>query len=489
MNDIKSNLSGNSVAPLTWYNNYTIANSSSVLTDGAKRDRLVWAGDMSIAVPALAVSTNDLVSVANSLDSLFDVRNTTTGQLPYAGTPFPSVYSATYHMYTLIGVADYYLYSGDLDYVKRKWLAWKQGLAFSLSFIDSSGPGLMNVTSPNDWLRSGMGGYNIEANAILYYTINQGVALGKAVNESSALLSNWTTTAERIKTAANKLLWSPSQNLYTDNDTTTLCPQDGNAWAILSNLTSPSRATLISKALSDRWGPYGAPAPEANDPKFPEKQTISPFIGSFELQSHFLSSQPSRVVELIRRQWGFMLNDPRMTNSTFIEGYSSDGSLHYAPYTNDPRVSHAHGWATGPTSVMTMYLAGLRITSASVGGAEWEIGPQLGGGVTRVDAGYQIARGQYAITVRGDEQGRITKLSFQTPTGTKGRVILGQVDGTLRLRRNSDGMEVPLVQGTAEDVAGGNWTLVSSSPTTNAASYDSLSLLRILAAAILALVV
>jgi hypothetical protein len=32
-----------------------------------------------------------------------------------------------------------------------------------------------------------------------------------------------------------------------------------------------------------------------------------------------------------------MLDDPRMTNSTFIEGYSSDGSLHYAPYKNDPR--------------------------------------------------------------------------------------------------------------------------------------------------------
>jgi hypothetical protein len=29
---------------VTWYNNYTIANGSSALVDGAKRDRLVWAG-------------------------------------------------------------------------------------------------------------------------------------------------------------------------------------------------------------------------------------------------------------------------------------------------------------------------------------------------------------------------------------------------------------------------------------------------------------
>jgi hypothetical protein len=31
---------------VTWYNNYTIANGTSVLVDGAKRDRLVWAGGM-----------------------------------------------------------------------------------------------------------------------------------------------------------------------------------------------------------------------------------------------------------------------------------------------------------------------------------------------------------------------------------------------------------------------------------------------------------
>ena len=30
------------------------------------------------------------------------------------------------------------------------------------------------------------------------------------------------------------------------------------------------------------------------------------------------------------------------------------GELHYAPYSNDPRISHAHGWATGPTSSLTV---------------------------------------------------------------------------------------------------------------------------------------
>lgn len=157
---INSTMPGATTPPNTWYNNFTIANGSSVLTDGAKRDRLVWAGDMAIAVPAITVTTYDLISIENALDSLFNVQNRTTGQLPYAGIPFPPTYSATYHLYSLIGVADHYLYSGDMSYLQGKWDAWKLAMNFSLSFIDDSG--MMNVTSPSDWLRFGMGGHNIE---------------------------------------------------------------------------------------------------------------------------------------------------------------------------------------------------------------------------------------------------------------------------------------------------------------------------------------
>jgi hypothetical protein len=65
---------------------------------------------MAIAVPAVVVSTNDVISIENSLDSLFDIQKS-TGQLPYAGRPFFDVLSFTYHLYTLIGVADHYLYT------------------------------------------------------------------------------------------------------------------------------------------------------------------------------------------------------------------------------------------------------------------------------------------------------------------------------------------------------------------------------------------
>ena len=119
-----------------------------------------------------------------------------------------------------------------------------------------------------------------------------------------------------IQSAAIPLLWQPDVGLFKDNETT-LAPQDGNAWAVKSGLvTNPSQVVQISEALQARWGQYGAPAPEAAD-------AVSPFISGFELETHFMANRTIAALTLIQNMWAdFMLDDPRMTNSTFIEGYS-----------------------------------------------------------------------------------------------------------------------------------------------------------------------
>ena len=317
----------------------------------------------------------------------------------------------------------------------------------------------MNVTSSADWLRSGMGGHNIEANSILYYVINQAINLATVLKDTSVIPS-WQGYASGIKSAANSILWDETVGLYRDNETTTFNPQDGNCWAVVSNITeSSSQVQSISSNLVSRWGPYGAPAPEAG-------ATVSPFISGFELQAHVLSGNATAALDLMRLEWGFMLDDPRMTNSSFIEGYSTDGSLHYAPYTNDPRVSHAHGWATGPTSVLTFGIAGLQITSA--GGETWKIAPALGD-LTEVEAGFLAPTGPFAVKAVLDRNGNV-EVQFETPKGTSGSVSVQapNCEGTLTLqeakgqkkslacgRRQSSGENV-----NVNDVPGGSWTAV-----------------------------
>jgi hypothetical protein len=50
-----------------------------------------------------------------------------------------------------------------------------------------------------------------------------------------------------------------------------------------------------------------------------------------------------------------MLNSPLGTNSTFWEGYLSNGGFDY----ETSSMSKAHGWATGPTSALSYYVLGI----------------------------------------------------------------------------------------------------------------------------------
>lgn len=143
-----------------------------------------------------------------------------------------------------------------------------------------------------------------------------------------------------------------------------------------------------------------------------------------------------------------------MTGSSFIEGFSTDGSLHYAPYTNDARVSHAHGWSTGPTSALVFYAAGIQVIEG--GGAISVIAPQPGN-LTSVDAGYTTLLGSFSVTFRCSERGSVYQsFAFTTPKKTSGAVRIPGATGVLV---SSSGRRVPLVDGTASGLEGGTWTL------------------------------
>lgn len=139
-----------------WYNNYTITNGTSTITDGAKRDRLVWPGDMAISLESIAVSTGDLYSIRMGLESLFILQQA-DGRLPYAGTPFTYGESYTYHLHNLIGMSFLYRFSGDKAWALSYWDQYVLGVKWALESVDSTG--LANVTLTADWLRYGMGGH------------------------------------------------------------------------------------------------------------------------------------------------------------------------------------------------------------------------------------------------------------------------------------------------------------------------------------------
>jgi hypothetical protein len=81
---------------------------------------------MRISGPTQFISTDNLVITRNALSTLFAAMDTTTGVLPYCGYPLNSYTGPptsprgcdTYRMWTLIDTHNYFLYSGDIDWLQ-----------------------------------------------------------------------------------------------------------------------------------------------------------------------------------------------------------------------------------------------------------------------------------------------------------------------------------------------------------------------------------
>ncbi|TFK33098.1 Six-hairpin glycosidase [Crucibulum laeve] len=414
-------------APGTWANNANLGVAGPIIVDGAKRDRAVWPGDMGIAVPAQFVSTNDLIPTRNALSTMFAAINPSTGALPESGPPLSQQGSDTYHAWTLIGTHNYYLYSGDTVWLKQIWSNYTKAVAFLEGKVDKTG--LINITGLRDWARLGGGGYNAEGNALLYRVSSQYfilIVLTTSADLASYLnntdqASAWAKNATALKTNFNNAFWLESAGMYRDNQTTTLCPQDANSFAVLFNLTSSvDQSKRISEGLLKNWNALGPVAPELPD-------TISPFISGFELQAHFEAGNDARALDLLRRTWGYMLYTNISVQSTLLEGFTGNGSLAYRwyrGYNNDPSyTSHSHGWSAGPTAALSTYVLGLSVSSPQ--GKTWIIAPHIDGGLPAAEGGFETALGwfgvKWAITKAPDGSNMLS-LHIDTPEGTSGLV-------------------------------------------------------------------
>ena len=121
---------------------------------------------MGVAVPTQFVSTNDLLPTKNALSTMFAIMDPVTGAFPQSGPPLLATASDAYHAWTLIGVYNYYLYSGDVEWLQDVWPSYLKAVAYLEGKVDSSG--LMNITNVKDWARLAGGGHSSPGNALLY---------------------------------------------------------------------------------------------------------------------------------------------------------------------------------------------------------------------------------------------------------------------------------------------------------------------------------
>ncbi|KAK8037928.1 Six-hairpin glycosidase [Apiospora phragmitis] len=413
----------------SWLENSLLGPGNTILTDGAKRDRTVWPGDMGVAVPAAFYSTGDIEyvfyhgrllfhplivprSTRNALQSLYELQDSSTGQLPFSGKPLHATGSTTYHLWTMLGTYNYVFFSDDTEFLQNHWDGYKAAMKWAKNHVNSSGL-LYSASKDADWGRLGADGTLTSIQALFYRTLITGATLAKWVGDTNGIADGWLKQAGDIQSLTFKDNWDSSAGAFFDSaDRRNVHPQDGNSLAVLFGIVNAS-----SDEASGNWTPIGAECEELPG-------EISPFISSFEIQAHLLAGQTQRALDLMRTSWGWYLNNPLGTQSTMIEGYLTNGTFGYrwnAGYENDfSYTSHSHGWATGPVTALTEHILGLSVTGR--GGSAWRLAPQVGD-LSHAEGGFMTKRGRYSASWSRGDDGAI-KVEYAVPEGTQGEVSL-----------------------------------------------------------------
>ncbi|HEY6639078.1 MAG TPA: alpha-L-rhamnosidase C-terminal domain-containing protein, partial [Solirubrobacterales bacterium] len=421
--------------------------SGTIVTDGAKRDRLIWAGDLGMenlvgnyalrSAPNILRRSLQAFSCLQLADGQLSPAAQIAVQCPRNPAPVPdaSAFPATaqpaagngalrlpqYTAAWIIALRDYYFFTGDRRFAHRMMPVVRRALAYFLANLDG---GLFRTPSDPmtiNWHPPDLaGGIDAHTNASLYRALIAAAALERSVGKGRPAAKLDLGHAEALRGAILARLWDPQAGAFIGNTDDPLRnhTQDAQVEAILAGLTSPSRSQQALHFIdSNLLTPFGvANGQFDNDPY--TGRYISPFISATEVMARFSLGDANGALNLIGRTWGRML---AVGPGTVWERMRLDGMP------NSGAVSLAHGWSAGPVPGLSAYVLGIRPTAP--GYRHWVVAPQPG--YLRFAQG-EAPTPRGPIASRWSRGGRSFKLTVTAPRDTSGVVEL-PVQGRTRM--------------------------------------------------------
>lgn len=388
-----------------------------VVFDGAKRDRLIWIGDMAQDVPTMedSLGSNGAAYLKQSL-AIFGSTAAADGAVSGFATPAAAsyFYSASYSMYYVADVASYYQYTGDLAFVRQEWPAIRGELAWNAGNTDPA-TGLLLTTSATgmdwDYYDGAKTGAVTEFNALYYHDLTVASGLARALGDR-VQAAQYAAAAAALRAAINAHLYDAATGAY---DTSTVSRgtigQDANAAAVLYGVAPPAKVARILAVLKKLWIPLGS---EPFSAAAGYSDLVSPYIGGFDVQARLAAGDTADALTLMRREWGPMVAPGPQYTGAFWENFTPAGPV------PSGSTSLAHGWSSGPVSALTGYVLGVR--PASPGFATWTVAPEPGS--LRWAEG-QVPTPHGPIVVRWARRGgHGLTITIRAPRGTSGTVAV-----------------------------------------------------------------
>ena len=364
---------------------YTVhLNMQRFLWDGIKRDRLVWMGDMHPEVMTInSVFGHDRI-VPRSLDLVRDA------------TPLPDYMNgiSSYSMWWILVQRDWYLYHGDLAYLRQQH-AYLSGLVDLLIAKIHDGREQLDGWRFLDWSTEGnRDAVNAGLQALMVLSLDAAAELGAELGDS-ALAAKAGAAVNQLRTHA------PDAGGY----------KPATALLALADMMPTTRANQVLSA----GGAKG----------------FSTFYGYYILQAKAKARDYTGALHDIRNYWGGMLD---LGATTFWEDFDLDWAKNagridelpsprridlHASYGKHAfkglRMSLAHGWASGATAWLTQHVLGVCVVEP--GATTLAIRPHLGD-LSFVEGSVPTPHGIVRIKHRKDDAGHVIS-SVDAPEGVR----------------------------------------------------------------------
>lgn len=326
---------------------YTVhMNMQEYLWDGIKRDRLVWLGDVHPEVMTINNVFGDQEVVRKSLDFGRDT------------TPLPGWMNgmSSYSLWWIISHKDFYLYNGDIIYLKEQQQYLNKLIDQIITKIGADGKENLDGGRFLDWPTS-------EDTEVIHSGLQALTLMTMEAGKDIAVWLNDKDLEKKCFDAQTQL------KKHTPSDQNN---KQAAALLSLAGIQNPEQAAKV--ILKD--GANG----------------FATFYGYYMLEALAKNNKYNKAINIISDYWGAMID---LGATTFWENFNyeerhnavgidempdttrfnihSDGGDHcYIGL----RASLCHGWASGPTSWLTQHVLGIKVLEP--GSIAIRISPNLG---------------------------------------------------------------------------------------------------------------
>jgi len=336
---------------------YTLhLNTREFFLDGIKRDRWVWSGDAYQAFLMNYYSFFDLDVTRRTLVALRGKDPLTT----HVNTILD------YSLYWFISLYDYYLYTGDFEFVRQYYDRAVTLMDFCLKQRNEEG---LLEGRPQDWvfvdwadLDNSGAVSTIQILLVRSLEAMRGFA-AKAGDEGAA--ASYGALAEQVKETTFRLFWDDARggllHHRVNGETRPMLTKHASMFALTYGyLTPEQRESVIRRVMLD--------------PAVPRIRT--PYMRFHELAALCDCGEHDYVRRELSSYWGGMIE---LGATTFWEEFdpSLSDDEHYGMYGVRFGKSLCHAWGAGPIYVFGKYFLG--VVPTSPGYETYRVAPRLGG--------------------------------------------------------------------------------------------------------------